>query len=345
MRKLTPQNIRHLKNNSIKRLRNRVKRKYKIYSGSSNVIPNKTGYQYTAKQKSPPLYFEDINAPEKFNLQAENCEEFISFISKLKKYGQSNENINIKLDNTTEVGEGAIAMLLSVIDELSRKGIIITGTKPKPGIDRDIFEKSGFFKFTNGHVDNKNRNSKNTILRTGGAIMTHIDLSDEIKNANETVWNEKGRNPPLRGTVFEMMRNSHDHAFKNDKHVIWHFAISHDEENNEVKFSFVDNGRGIIKSFTEGFLSTVINFFTDNTDLLETAFKDGIESRTGLSWRGKGLPTIFENYKDGYFNNLVVITNDVYLDFDRKIYKKLRVSFVGTYYFWKLNRNCIKACY
>ena len=142
-----------------------------------------------------------------------------------------------------------------------------------------------------------------------------------------------------------MMRNSHDHAFKNEESVIWHFAISHDDEKKEVKFSFVDNGKGIIKTFTEGFLSKFLNLFTDNRDLLETAFKDGINSRTGLSWRGKGLPTIYENYQDKYFRNLVVITNDVYLDFDRKIQKKLSVPFSGTYYFWSLDVTCTKACY
>lgn len=344
MKKLSLQNIRHLKTSSIKKLRNRLKRKNKTYNGSIQRQPSQSGFQYDSNSNRP-IYFEDVNAPEKFNLKAENCNEFIDFINRLKKIGQRQDNVNLIMENTTEVGEGAIAMLLSVLDELSRDGIIIRGSKPKPGIERDIFEKSGFFKYFGGLVEMKNKNSKNTILRTGGASITHIDLSEEIKKANETVWGEKGRNPPLRGTVFEMMRNSYDHAFKNDRHVIWHFGISHDEENKQVKFSFVDNGRGIIKSFTEGFLSKVLNLFTDNSDLLETAFRNGIESRTGLSWRGKGLPTIFENYEDNYFKNLVVISNDVYIDFDRKIHKKLSVPFAGTYYFWCLNEDCIKACY
>lgn len=344
MRKLTAKIKRHLTSSSKKKFRNKLKRKNKIYKPHFVNNNRKTGYQFE-NLNSNPIYYQEIEAPKKFNLKAENCDEFIVFISKLKRFSNSLQNVNINLENSTEMGEGAIAMLLSVLDELTRKGILIKGKKPKPGVDRDILEKSGFFKFMNGYVDNKNKSSKNTILRTGGTTLTHVDLSEEIKKANETVWEYKGRNPPLRGSVFEMMRNSLDHAFKDNKSVIWHFGISHDEDNKEVKFSFVDNGRGIIKSFTDGYLNKFLNLFTDNTDLLETAFRDGIESRTGISWRGKGLPTIFENYTDGYYTNLVVITNDVYLDFDRKIYKKLRTSFGGTYYFWKLNKSCIKACY
>ncbi len=340
MRKLTEQNIRHLKSHSKKHLRNRLKRKDKKYSGEGDVSKRKS-----TNPTRERIYFEDIEAPKKFNLKAENCEEFIAFVNKLKKYGLNRYNINILMEETTDIGEGAISMFLSVIDELTKNGIGVIGTKPKLIVERDKLEKSGFFKYMEGKIEAKNSITKNTILRTGGKSNTHIDLSFEIKNANETVWGTKGRNPPLRGTVFEMMRNSHDHAFKNENSVIWHLGISHDEENKQVKFSFVDNGRGIIKSFSEGFLGKLFNLFRDNCDLLETAFKNGIESRTGLSWRGKGLPTIFENYEEGYFKNLVVISNDVFIDFDKKIYKKLNVPFKGTYYFWLLNEECTKACY
>lgn len=342
MKKLSDKKKKHLKNHSQKQLRKKIKRKSKKYTGTAvSLVPIQSRFP----AKPATVYFEDIRVPLNFNLKAENCDMFISFINKLKKLGQQKANINIIMDDTTEIGEGAIAMFLSVINELVESGVILKGTKPKPGIERDKLEKSGIFKYTGGLVEVKNRDSKSTILRTGGRTAGHVNLSEEIKKSNETVWGEKGRNPPLRGSVFEMMRNSCDHAFKNEHNIVWHFGISHDEQNKQVKFSFVDNGRGIIKSFTEGFLSRVINLFTDNADLLETAFKNGIESRTGLSWRGKGLPTIFENYEDGYFRNLVVISNDVYLDFDNKLQKKLSTQFAGTYYFWIMDEKCVKSCF
>ena len=342
MRKLTKQNIRHLKNHSKKQLRNRLKRKYKKYRGEGDTSKSKSRYPTSNSER---LYFEHIKAPTNFNLKSENCEEFIEFVNKIKHLGLKKLNINILMEHCIDIGEGAISMFLSVIDELTKNGITITGTKPNIIIERDKLEKSGFFKYINGKIEVKNSVTKNTILRTGGKSNTHIDLSSELKNANETVWGIKGRNPPLRGTIFEMIRNSYDHAFKNENNVIWHLGITHDDINKQVKFSFVDNGRGIIKSFSEGFLGQLFNLFRDNCDVLETAFRNGIESRTGLSWRGKGLPTIFENYEEGYLKNLVVISNDVFIDFDRNIYKKLNVPFKGTYYFWVLNEQCEKACY
>jgi len=97
----------------------------------------------------------------------------------------------------------------------------------------------------------------------------------------------------------------------------------------------------VINTYNQkGFIKKIENYFADNADILDTAFKDGIKSRTGLSWRGKGLPTIYEMYKDNIITNLIVITNNVYLDFDRKINKTLNSRFSGTYYFWRINDKC-----
>ena len=40
-------------------------------------------------------------------------------------------NINILLDNVEFIGEGAIALLLSVINDCNANGALVKGTKPK----------------------------------------------------------------------------------------------------------------------------------------------------------------------------------------------------------------------
>ena len=114
---------------------------------------------------------------------------------------------------------------------------------------------------------------------------------------------------------------------------------------NLVKFAFVDNGEGILKTFRSGKLKKFLGLFKNDVDILDTAFKDGIKSRTGLSWRGKGLPTIYENYEDGYIKNLLVISNDIFLNFDAGIKRKLDNPFSGTYYYFEVDQTCEKACF
>lgn len=236
-------------------------------------------------------------------------------------------------------------MLLTVMDELinANRLLPIKGNQPNFAEAKDVLEKSGFFKYVTGHViSEKNRIEKNTMLTIGNADKSQTFLPKVVHQAMETVWGNKGRNPLLYTTAFEMIRNSCDHAFKKNNQIKWYLSSTHLEKENTVKFSFADNGKGILKTLTTGKLSIVTALFRDNNDILETAFKDGIKSRTGLSWRGKGLPTIYENYVENYIKNLIVISNDVFIDFDRNINEKLTTSFDGTYYFWIVNTECEK---
>jgi len=142
-----------------------------------------------------------------------------------------------------------------------------------------------------------------------------------------------------------MMRNSVDHAFHKPEKIRWHLSISHDEENHLVKFSFVDNGRGIIESMRKSKLRLYFHRFVDGADVLDTAFKNGMESRTGLSWRGQGLPFIYENYDEGIVKNFLIISNNVFIHYDTGIKTLLPVSFSGTYYYWEIDQTCKKAVF
>ncbi len=315
-----------------------------------NAIANGVSYQkhskinYNNKHKNnfkkPIIRFTDKITPPYFTLKYEHCVPVIQFINDLKSLGQQGKHINIIMNDVVEIGEGAIAMLLSVINEIGSNAVLVKGTKPKDPEVNKTLEKSGFFKYIATIISAENINTKNAILRTGNNKTPNTEIAAEVRKSMETIWGVSARCPRLFGGIFEMFRNSCDHAFKKNESVTWHLGLSHFEETNLVKFSFVDNGKGIIKTFASGLLKSFINLFQDNTDILTTAFHDGIASRTGLSWRGKGLPTIFELSSDKIISNLVVITNDVYIAFDRNIIVTLPVSYSGTYYYWEMDQNC-----
>ncbi len=317
------------------RKKRRRKKKKKI------LLRNKVGLKQKRKvtRKLPQIF-----APENLTLQFGYSEEVFRFIRDLKELGTYENQISLRLDNVTEIGEGAIGMLLSVINELTLANVSLVGEKPLNSVARNALERSGFFKYMRGYVSPENLKTKNIIIRTGDINTSQNELSPVMPNAMETVWGVAGRCPELFGVIGEMLRNACDHAFKNSHKITWHLGVSHSEKDNTVKFSFVDNGVGIIKTYNERSLwIKVKSHFKDNAEVLENAFKSGIESRTGLSWRGKGLPTIFELYTDNIITNLVVITNNVYLDFDNSKFEEINVPFSGTYYFWKINRQCVPS--
>lgn len=332
MKKLSAKRKRFLINKNLKEIRRKRKRK--------NL---KFGQSISAKKfnlmQSPE--FKEIEAPKELTLRYENAENALNFIQKIKNYGNKGYFIYLKLENVEIIAEGAISMLLSVISDLERKRIFFKGEKPINETAKNILERSGFFSYMQGSVSKQNTVSKNKILKTGTKNTHQKELTPEIHKAMETIWKSKSRCPALYGGIGEMMRNSCDHAFNRQNDIMWHLGISHFENENTCKFSFVDNGAGIINTYNQkGFITKIETYFTNNAEILETAFKDGIKSRTGLSWRGKGLPTIYEMYEDKIITNLIIITNNVYLDFDRKINETLSSSFSGTYYFWNINDKC-----
>lgn len=322
------------KNRAEKEERRKRKRKEKKKQLKKLAIGKKQ--KRKAMRKLPQIW-----APEKLTLQFGYSEEVLSFINKLKMLGKTEKEISIRLDNVTEIGEGAIGMLLSVINELTLRDVALVGEKPQNNFARDALERSGFFKYMKGYVAPENLKTKNIIIRTGNINTSQRELSPEMPKAMETVWGEAGRCPVLFGGIGEMLRNSCDHAFDNGDKITWHLGVSHLEKEKTVKFSFVDNGIGIINKYYENSLfKQVKDIFKTNAKILENAYKNGIESQTGLPWRGKGLPTIYDLYEDNIITNLIVITNNVYLDFDNKNFEEINVPFSGTFYFWKVDQTC-----
>ncbi len=298
-----------------------------------------------AKYKSNDRVFIPKKAPAIFNLQPEHADKVIEYINDIKNIGKSKNGIYLDLTEVTEIGIGAISMLLSLMSELGGNGMIFRGTKPRQKIPKDILEKSGFMNFVNGTVKNGNKNTRNTIF-SGDKRTNHTEILDAIHQSMVTVWDCNGRSPLLYGTIVEMIKNSCKHAFKSDNKVRWHFAVNHDEENNVVKFSFVDNGIGVVGSYKLGALfKSLMRFFGNNSDFIEAAYFEGIESKTGLPWRGTGLPTIHETFEDNIIKNFVVITNDAYCNFDTKVKTTLKNEFKGTYYYWEIDKSCEKHCF
>jgi hypothetical protein len=326
--------------------RNKLKRKGRRHQFNRNVSPTTLPMRgYTEHFIPDRILSVNIKAPEQFNLMLDNCELFLEFINDLKLKALNFKKIEINLSSSINFKHGAIVMLLSVVQEISELGVQIFANRPSIPHENDILEKSGFFSFTNTTVSVKNKHTKDIILKTGGANDMKL-INSEIRKANETTWQIKGRNPAIRAMVFEMARNSVDHAFKRKQRTKWHFGLHHNDGNKEVTFSFVDNGKGVISTVKNQKLwKSISKLIKSNAEFLKLAFENGIESRTGVKLRGKGLPAIHECYSDGYIQSLVVITNNVYLDFDKKIFKTLTNNFTGTYYYWKLNKTCNKACF
>lgn len=297
-------------------------------------------------KNSDGIKWSTVNAPISLSLKHEYVDDMLEFVKRVKKIASETKFVKLHLKDVKYIGEGGIAMLLSVMTESLKNGTMFQGLKPTCENCKAILERSGFYKLLHGQ---KNVTSDDITILTTGSHDSNIDrLLPAVHKAMETIWGSPGRCPILVGGIGEMMRNSIDHAYREEDPVAWHLSVSHFKEKNTVKFSFVDNGVGIIERYSETdkpLLNSLRVKLKTNHSILKEAYQNGIKSRTGLSWRGTGLPTIYEMFEDNVISNLVVITNNCYLDFERDQFEKLSVSFSGTYYYWTMDKSCIDAHY
>ena len=152
------------------------------------------------------------------------------------------------------------------------------------------------------------------------------------------------------------MQNTNNHASINkqgDKH--WWASIKQSEgEINDTKvcFSFIDFGVGIFESLANkrennkffdaaNKLKKVFNF-TTNAELLKLLLNGDVHKTvTGKYYRGKGLPGVYEAFRDNKISNLIIISNDSIADCSNNKFTKLRNRLSGTFVYWELNEQSI----
>ncbi len=277
--------------------------------------------------------------PDIFSLR-ENAELVLRFLNQLKNHQNKNREVYINLVSVKIITNGSIAILLSVIQELNNKGIRVRGKKPKDKETKKIIEKSGFFNYVIGFIDEENSVSPDTIITKGVEVVEQESTAKIVLQAMKTVTGVENRNQPIQGMLIELMANSVNHAYPNSRKKKWVLSVNHDDINKKASFAFVDNGVGIIKTLNLNLSQKFEKLFNGNIDLLNTAFEGKIGSRTGLTYRGRGLPSVFNKYKQNCFKDFVVITNNVFIDFQNNKSILLENSFHGTFYYWELNQDC-----
>ena len=103
--------------------------------------------------------------------------------------------------------------------------------------------------------------------------------------------------------------------------------MSYNEENRRVRFSFVDFGVGIFenlegKTANSSFHNWRVKMkklfsFETNSQLLEHILDGTLHKTvTGKPYRGKGLPGIANASRGNHFDNLYIISNDVFCNYD-----------------------------
>lgn len=350
MRKIKKYRSQKLRKAGEKRNKRAISRKSKVKNLRRDLLGLDNEGIRIFKRKRKYSAYTFIKAPEVFSFIKEP-EKFSKFINKVKKCYQRKKKVFIDLDYTTFIGYDALVVLLSILIRFKASKIGFDGSIPILSDPKRILIESGFLDNLYRQIGDSDRYK----FLKGGTISTHAykkvdsELTSEIiTNASEHIWGEVRRCPGVQKALVELMHNTNNHAehtTKGNKH--WFLSVQHIKREKKVCFSFVDFGVGIFDNLdNKGKDSKWYNWdahllkifkWSNNSELLKLILQGDLHTTvTKKPYRGKGLPGIHDVLKRNQFNNLHIITNDVFADVGNKNFSKMKNKFSGTFVYWEL---------
>jgi hypothetical protein len=281
-----------------------------------------------------PKRYHDLAVPPVFSV-VQNPEETLQFIQKLVTFARRH-NVRLDLSSASTITTDAVAALLrtmTMVEGLAE----ITGNQPSSQPAKDVLLQSGFF----DHV----RSTTAVPKATQGKVLQKRSDKVESPTAAELIHvgtHALHGSPQLRMSSFraliEGMLNTHNHAAASRRNKeTWWASVYADKGRGRICFTFVDTGVGIFKSVrvrgVRGFYRKV--GILDNSQILRDILQGRVQSSTGLHYRGKGLPAIYNDAQNGNLLGLIIVTNDVYADVSAGQYRLLKTPFRGTLLYWE----------
>src|ERR1700722_1046616 len=248
-------------------------------------------------------------------------------------------NLTLDLSGVTYLTTDAIAALVATLVPFTRIPVFVRGSLPKDAAAQTMLVGSGFFdhfrsvqpippKLSGQIQQERSRKVQPDVARD----LIHCDIKSISGKAMKCT--------PAYRVLIECMLNTHNHAAKEGaRRETWWATVYADHGRKRVCFTFVDAGLGIFRSIRLRRLQMIYRRLGFRTDaaILRDMLLGKVESSTGISYRGKGLPSIYKLSQGGMIKSLVIIANDVYADVSAGVYKTLSVAFRGTLLYWEID--------
>ena len=306
--------------------------------------------------QNPERNPEALIAPADFRL-LKNTKECINFFKKVrdrkKAVKDKNNRLILKIDlSRIEYIDFASTMMLDAIcEELASTAPVcnVYGESPRNEHCRQYLHDSGFL---NNKYDSKGRKysdsdqSLNMKIERGSIRIEDEDIRKAV-NIEERITDHLAEGAEKKRCHIDMIKeicgNTVD--WSEAMHNQWIYGAKF--EKDKVILVALDLGKGILESISRKFPDILKDWLETNShlEILEGAYNRKYGSKSGRKNRNKGLPSIKRANENGDIKDLVVITNNVLLDFSvpsnscKFVANKSR-GFNGTLYSWVLDASC-----
>ena len=294
-----------------------------------------------------------IPAPSDFRF-VDNTEECLDFFRKIRDkknhyYNEGNYFVALELKKVQQIDYCSVSVLKALLMDFKPQNIFVQGNSPENRECFNFLKTSGYYdgllSLTNKTFHEKGDSDRMVFTQGSGMLSDAEDFEVVmlLKKIRRHLTGQDGHCPQLRTIILEICGNSIEHSdsFKRQ----WTFGVKY--EKNKVIITLIDTGKGILKTLYKRLGRKFTDFVAKtNTEVLDGAFNKKYESRTLDQNRNKGLPVIKMRFMEGYIKNLVVITNNVILNFEdmkKSQYFSHGFGFDGTIFKIELDKSCFNA--
>ena len=321
----------------------RKRRRWNDYVTKRNVIRYNLPKPKKGKKKSQPLNFgwEMTNLPAQFTFS--HLESVLGYINNTYQLSRKDgvKRIWMGMRGVTNIDIFTICLLLAQINKLGSHGVNCYGNYPDDPIKRKFVMESGFLKVIKSNVKISNDvRYENQMYMVGKDEVESDRINNSVKKCMKQLLGHEEYYPPVYENMIEICANSVEHANSIDVDKNWLVSISQ-ESPGVMRFILTDTGEGILKTLIRKkreMFSDIVNARKDY-HVLKRVFEREYQSRTGEINRHKGLPEVYESYRDGFISNLKILTNGVMYDFDTDKNIKLTNEFMGVMITWTVSKE------
>lgn len=276
-------------------------------------------------------------APNDFSIN--NIDKVVRFIQDTDRYCRNNKIVYliVFLDNVTKIDAFGMALMISMLNKLSFRQIRCRGTYPDNQQAKQFIIDSGFLDLVKTKLNKPAKRQKgNQLFMIGKSSVESPRIGEAVKKAMSNILGQENIYPPVYDDMVEISANSVEHANDNIYEKNWLISIS--VEGNILHFILADTGLGILANLRRKKIQAVRDWLLKKgDDVLIDVFNRQYQSITGETNRHKGLPVIYDSFKDGYISDFKVLTNKVMIDFKTQETVYLKKGFNGVLYSWSVS--------
>jgi hypothetical protein len=283
------------------------------------------------------LAFATLVAPSSFSI-IHNPTRTINFLAEFRYKARYN-NLMLDLRGVTQITVDAITALIAEIVALG-KARLVNGTYPDDSQCRDLLIQSGLFDYVKSrHALPKVQ--KGRVFRRKSKLVEGTTAKELIRIGSEAAYGSPRKCQAAYSALVECMSNTHNHATGKSATAgaqTWYSAVFGDKVGNRICYAFLDTGVGIFRSVRYNGLRRAYRQIVkgeDDRHILRDILNGLVASRTGLPFRGKGLPGIYRSLQAGRIKSLIIVANDVYADVANDDFRVLKTQFPGTLLYWE----------